>query len=567
MAKWYDECRNNHRECSRPRIVSEAIFETPEGQEVPEPKLPPGTRFIDVQKMRLVTAKNECEFVALSYVWGKPENENLQTKMHNVVARGEDDGLRNWIFPKTIADGISLTAELGIKYLWVDSLCIIQDDDEKAIQIQNMDRIYGLASLVLVGAAGDNANMGLIGYKDSPRARDGQWIQRVHGVQLVVSSPPLRDVLAASKWSTRGWTFQEWYLARRALVFTDQQVYYICSSLSFSEDLYLEFIPPVTTEALVTQKQTASPLLHHLPTRDLPLTAESGWTEYQRLVESYTPRELTDESDTLLAISGLLNNLHRASRNRFLCGISIGLFHDALFWVPVSGTDFRTMSETRLYPTWSWAGWKGAVKYGVFPASQKSLVDQWIVQKLDDGAGILGTDLSDPYSEQFVVEEEAINTSEGPTAQDEEAETQLTWLGTFPPNYMDYCCLSFQAPATLLQISPGTIDNSASNADALVNLEGRYLGVAVLNSKVKEGIEVMRRQWDAYLCIAISISNERMPYTREKAYLQLPEVDEWVNVILLSTRGKFSFRAGVGQVSKWRWENYAKPEMKSILLG
>jgi hypothetical protein len=152
--------------------------------------------------------------------------------------------------------------------------------------------------------------------------------------------------------------FQEWYLARRVLVFTDQQVYYICPSSSFSEDLYLGSIPPVTTEALVTQKQTASALLHHLPTRDLPLTAESGWTEYQRLVESYTPRELTDESETLLAISGLLNNLHRASRNRFLCGISIGLFHDALFWVPVSGIDFRRMSETRLYPTWSWAGWK-----------------------------------------------------------------------------------------------------------------------------------------------------------------------------------------------------------------
>jgi hypothetical protein len=207
------------------------------------------------------------------------------------------------------------------------------------------------------------------------------------------------------------------------------------------------------------------------------------------------------------------------------------------------------------------------VKYGVFPASQKSLVEHWIVQKIDDGVGILGTDLSDPYSEQFVVEEEAINTSEGPTAQDEEAETQLTCLGAFPPNYMDYCCLIFEAPAALLQISPGTIDNSSSNADALVNLEGRYLGVAVLNSKVKEGIEVLRRQWDAYLCIAISVSNERMPYTREKAFSQLPEDDEWVNVILLSTQEKISFRAGVGQVSKWRWENYAKPEMKSIWLG
>jgi hypothetical protein len=69
MANRYDECKNNHPDWSRPRSVSEASFEIPEGEEVPEPKLPPGTRFIDVQKMKLVTAKIECEFVALSYVW------------------------------------------------------------------------------------------------------------------------------------------------------------------------------------------------------------------------------------------------------------------------------------------------------------------------------------------------------------------------------------------------------------------------------------------------------------------------------------------------------------------
>ncbi len=204
------------------------------------------------------------------------------------------------------------------------------------------------------------------------------------------------------------------------------------------------------------------------------------------------------------------------------------------------------MPEKRLYPTWYWAGWKGAVKYGVFPASQRSLVELWTVQKFAGEVGILGTDLSDPYNEQFVPEDEAINTSERPTPQDEEAENPLTWMGTFPPNYMDYCCLCFEAPASPLQISPGTIDNSASNADALVDLGGRYLGVAVLNSKMKEGIEVLRRQWDTYLCIAISISNERMPYTREKAFSKLPEDDEWVNIILLWTRENFAFRVVVG---------------------
>jgi hypothetical protein len=100
-----------------------------------------------------------------------------------------------------------------------------------------------------------------------------------------------------------------------------------------------------------------------------------------------------------------------------------------------------------------------------------------------------------------------------------------------------------------------------------VTLEGRFVGVAVLNTKTKTGTEVLKRQWDTYLCAAISISKERIPYTREKAFSKLPEDDEWVNVIVVGIQREKYFRAGVGQVSKWRWENYAKPEMKSILLG
>jgi hypothetical protein len=60
---------------------------------------------------------------------------------------------------------------------------------------------------------------------------------------------------------------------------------------------------------------------------------------------------------------------------------------------------------------------------------------------------------------------------------------------------------------------------------------------------------------------------ERMSYTREKAFSELPEDDEWVNVMLVGNQDELYSRVGIGQVSKWRWENNAKPEMKSILLG
>jgi len=141
------------------------------------------------------------------------------------------------------------------------------------------------------------------------------------------------------------------------------------------------------------------------------------------------PRELTHESDTLLDISGLLNHLHRASRNRFI-GASITTFHGALFWVAVPGTDFRHASGKIMYPTWSPAGWKGAVKYGVFAAGQLPLVEQWVLCTTDGKLAIFGTSLSQ-------LRENKIYTSERPPVHDEEAENQRTGKRKFWPNYLE----------------------------------------------------------------------------------------------------------------------------------
>lgn len=569
MSTWYNECKSNHPNCSKPRIVHQANLEIP-AEEKPNTSLLLGTRLIDVQKMSLVTAETDTEFVALSYVWGNAASLDFQTKMQNVVAREADGGLSNITLPKTIADAINLTAELGFTYLWVDSLCIIQDDEEKFIEIQNMDVIYGLASLVIVGAAGIDANMGLTGFVDSPRTENNQWVQRVNGAQLMVSSPPFDDILSASKWSTRGWTFQEWYLARRALVFTDQQVYYVCSSSKLAEDLYEGSVPPPpATERVDDQDCISSTTLRQLTSSHTPQGVSSGWIEYQQVIESYTPRELTHESDTLLAILGLLKNLHRSHGSCFICGVSLDNFHDALFWVPVKGTDFRHISGERLFPTWSWAGWNGAVTYSVFPASEQTLVKHWEVRSLDGEQVLFQKPLTEPQSESFVKDGEDNRIPETSTLHKEETEKQRLEEPTLWANYLAYCHLIFEAPAALLQIGPGIMDNSSSNADALVNLEGRLVGVALLNSKAKMGAEVLTRQWDTYMCIATSISKNRMSYTLENAYSQLPEQDDWVNVILVvnSREEEVYIRAGVGQVSKWRWENYAEPQMKRITLG
>ena len=188
-------------------------------------KLPPHSRLVDVQKMQLEAGEQAGEFAALSYVWGNCKNKKLYTTTRNVGERQQIGGLGRVRYPKTIADAINLTKDLEIRYLWIDALCIIQDGDNLEDQIQTMDRMFGLTSLVLVAAAGVDQEAGLTGYRDTPRTRTDQRIANVQGLRVVVSAPSLNHVLQNSKWNTRAWTFQEWQFARRALISTDEQVY------------------------------------------------------------------------------------------------------------------------------------------------------------------------------------------------------------------------------------------------------------------------------------------------------------------------------------------------------
>jgi hypothetical protein len=104
----------------------------------------------------------ETPYVALSYVWGK--NNFPVTLNSNKGTFHEEGSLRN-ILPLTIAHTIELVQSLGFEYLWVDSLCITQDDlKEKDLLINAMDVIYQSADLTIVAATGTHSQFGLSGY-------------------------------------------------------------------------------------------------------------------------------------------------------------------------------------------------------------------------------------------------------------------------------------------------------------------------------------------------------------------------------------------------------------------
>jgi hypothetical protein len=549
MKIWYRKCEAEHRDnCSSPRIVSEQ---------------PLDMRVIDVDKMLVTSAPKSCKYVALSYVWGDLESP-IKLHKDNLKSWGINGSLSALKLPKTIADAIKLARDLKEHFLWVDTLCIVQDadDEDKARQIRQMDRIYGLASLVIVAAGGGDAEAGLIGYQDNPR-EERQHIETIQGLRIIVSSPPLRHTLQHSKWNTRGWTFQEWQLARKALVFTDEQVFYICSSTSFCEDLALEKVNPHKPMQLILGNCEASTLRHYLPSKYMPLTVNSGLRDYRHVVNEYTHRELKHDSDILKAVSGLLNQLHLASGNRFVCGMSVGLFHESLFWVPSGPLKRRDYAESGLqYPSWSWAGWKGAVRYAGWPWAEESWVKEWTVVSADGTRSVLGKPLSEPQNDHIMMGVTSF------TGSRTEGESLRIGDGRLKPNHLEPCRLEFQASVAILQVSGTVLNDIAGKADALLDLRGGWIGV-VLFDKPRSHMERIRQDSGSFRRFAVMAISQSISAINEihlPGYITLPQDSQWLNVMVLEEVNGVSYRLGVGQVSKIGW-GWAESVIRRVVLG
>ncbi|KAK0713458.1 heterokaryon incompatibility protein-domain-containing protein, partial [Lasiosphaeria miniovina] len=236
--RWLDHCTASHRgTCQAPRWA--ATLE----------KLSCGTGFylIDVVNNTLVhksAAADECAYAALSYVWGPPERFSSLLYLTSANA-GSLLARRNSITPRvgqTIWDAMAVARALGLRYLWADRLCIVQDSAaDKAAQVRQMDRVYGGAAITIVAATGAHLDAGLAGV-GAPRAV-AQLARQVTrrppvNVLLPVATNRNRDGDGTtSPWATRAWTLQEKLLSRRLLVFRDGAVDFCCARGTLHEDM------------------------------------------------------------------------------------------------------------------------------------------------------------------------------------------------------------------------------------------------------------------------------------------------------------------------------------------
>lgn len=320
--------------------------------------LPKGFRLIDVQTMCIVEGNKDPRYLALSYQWGGSKTllNSKEIRADLEVEAGLSKKLEE--LPKTIKDAIEFVRELGERFLWVDSLCIIQDDSEdKKNQITAMDIIYSSAILTIAAASGNDADAGLAGWHTKPRAFI-QLVERVQGLSLANRPTTFDKKIDESSWNTRAWTLQERILSSRVLFVADQRCFFTCHH---RPDAYMESVDD--TESSLTAKPI--PALISDYSRNLIQSSRTvNVLSYSRTVQAYTSRQLTYASDILQAFEGVAARFRPLFRSDLLFAIPRSELDSQILWQPYGPMTRRRDSDTGLpiFPSWSWAGWVGEVR-------------------------------------------------------------------------------------------------------------------------------------------------------------------------------------------------------------
>lgn len=319
---------------------------------------------IDTMSGCLVPAGKATRYVALSYVWG--QTEMLRTTTETLDALKEAGALNENSCLKispVIRHAIALVPQLGERYLWVDALCIPQDDPECLQRhIRHMASIYEAAVFTIVAADGKDANYGIMGLRGVSEARKLQpFLQLTSRLRLRLRSPV--NILY-SPWGRRGWTFQEHVFSRRKLVFFQGSVQWICQECRCFEDVCQ--VSPSTLKMKMEDDDMDGELesVGELAVQ-YPLISQ-----LEELVSQYTSRDLTHQYDALNAVDAVFTAHHRAYPHGFFWGLPIDFFDIALLWscsLAKRRQAFNSASQSH-FPSWTWAGWEGGLDAGRWSA-------------------------------------------------------------------------------------------------------------------------------------------------------------------------------------------------------
>jgi Heterokaryon incompatibility protein (HET) len=355
---WIDECLNRHPECVD--IQSARI----KNQLLPSRLVHIGPQQ-DPCRIKICTSahlNSAVRYATLSHVWGTSRHLTLTSKNKEKLQRG----ISMTELPGTFRHAVELTESLSLQYLWIDSLCIVQDstsDWERECKI--MGDIYSSAFINIAASAATDSDGGLfapreplemtpcvvsIRFKERGRQDEPYVFWAEDQAQTPIADAPLNK---------RAWVLQERLLAPRTVHFTRPKIFWECKSLLASEtDPYshLEHHQDLS----ITQRWIA-PLSKHLPLDQQSAECLEKWNNAVML---YSSASLTYQSDKLVAISGVARHIYSLwpdSTTKYLAGIWSHKLVFSLLWNKIEPTSSSLRLKKYRAPSWSWAAINGEI--------------------------------------------------------------------------------------------------------------------------------------------------------------------------------------------------------------
>lgn len=314
---------------------------------------------VDVESECIVPGRDCDAFVALSYRWGNHSWPKV-TKEILATLRKPASLVTAHVAP-IVRHAMSVTSLIGERYLWVDALCIIQDDSADTVhQLNLMGAFYASALITIVAAEGDSVEgiLGLKGVSSPLRAR--QTLIPFGEEKLVFPKTSIN----LGRYQSRGWTYQEYIMSQRRLIFADGKIHWDCQCCNWHEEVVCS--SEVYPNALHKDPMyRPSKILRGLPDIE----------SFMTLMSDYNLRSFSYDEDVIPGISGILALFSRSFQGGFLCGLPEMFFDKALGWC--GGRDSRRrkpserpekdrlMNSPRILPSWSWVGWEGRVTDGI----------------------------------------------------------------------------------------------------------------------------------------------------------------------------------------------------------
>lgn len=320
----------------------------------------------ETDAIRLVETANlhdVPQYVALSYCWGPPDEARTQLKTETFTVKDRKRNILSNIMSRVMQDAVETTRALCFQYIWIDALCIIQDDKQDwEREAASMGLVYSNAILTLCALASSSCHEGFlersvpdisVPFQSSVDPHiSGSYTLRPHPAHEdrgFLATPELLDG-QESTWPLRGWTFQEYEMSTRILFIGRSRIHLLCPSTSWIESGHSRSNP----------KYNQAFLHHIMDFEDGIIEKQELYEFWLALLERYGHRHCTYASDKLPAISGIAKLMATAIDDTYIAGMWTGSLEAGLLWSfgtsPAhSGLESHVQAHSVAdTPSWSW---------------------------------------------------------------------------------------------------------------------------------------------------------------------------------------------------------------------